>query len=196
MRRMPFIITFIFTLFTCLSPLKAQDPDLTFDDPEQIFDGSVKDSPQEDFALSDWRVTANTQYSDVILDYDENITSKAIDQLLFRKNGVIHKNRVYISGLLKGSYIGEWTDTDSAFPILTRFPDHSGTSAHRFFIDQAALAFTATPADWLTVFAQLEYHDIRFDSQDEVQLRKAYATIGDLNQSPLSNLWSQNHRFW
>lgn len=131
-----------------------------------------------------WLVTANTAYADVILDYDENITTKALDQLLFRKTGQIETGKIYISGLFKASYLGEWTNTDSAFPILTRFPDHSGTSAHRFFIDQAAFALTATPADWLTLYAQLEYHEVRFETQDAVQLRKAYATIGDLNRAP------------
>lgn len=188
-----------FSLFLISQPA-AQAGELLFDEAEVFGDQpftpapSVKDQPQEPVHQETayqgvlpggWIVTANTAYADVILDYDENITTKAIDQLIFRKNGLIGTNKIYVSGLLKGSYMGEWTNTDSAFPILTRFPDHSGTSAHRFFIDNAALAITATPADWLTLYAQIEYHEVRFATQDEIQLRKAYATLGDLNRSPL-----------
>lgn len=164
---------------------QAHSSDLSFEDGERYYEHSMKDEPTS--VLPDhWFVTANTAYADVILDYDENITSKAIDQLIFRKNGSIKNKKVYISGLLKGSYLGEWTNTDNAFPILTRFPTHAtGTSAHGFFVDNAALAFTATPTDYLTIFAQLEYHETRFDSQDEIQLRRGYVTLGDLNRSPL-----------
>jgi len=183
------LFTLALASFVSFAPLQAQAEDLKLDDPDGFFEEpiqfeeSIKDGEQG--ILPDhWFVTANTAYADVVLDYDENIASKAIDQLIFRKSGQIQSQKIYISGLMKGSYLGEWTNTDSAFPILTRFPDHSGTEAHRFFIDNAALSLTATPTDWLTIFAQVEYHEIRFETQDEVQLRKAYVTLGDLNRSP------------
>lgn len=171
--------------FLSLISSPALASDLSFEDGERYYDHSMKDEPES--VLPDhWYVTANTAYADVILDYDENITSKAIDQLLFRKNGRIKNKKVYVSGLFKGSYMGEWTNTENAFPILTRFPDHaSGKSSHSFFLDNAAIAFTATPTDYLTLFAQIEYHENHFESQDALQLRKAYVTIGDLNRSPL-----------
>lgn len=131
-----------------------------------------------------WLVQTNTSYAEPVLDYDEHITDKSPLQLRLRRDGTVKTGKIYLSGLFKGSYLGEWTDTDSAFPILTRFPDHTGTSAHRFFADNAALAATATPADWLTLYAQLEFHQVRFDHQDAVQFRKVYGTIGDLSRSP------------
>ena len=171
--------------FLSLISSPALASDLSFEEGEKFYEHSMKDEPES--VLPDhWLVTANTAYADVILDYDENITSKSIDQLLFRKNGRIKNKKVYVSGLLKGSYMGQWTNTENAFPILTRFPDHaSGKSSHSFFLDNAAIAFTATPTDYLTLFAQIEYHENHFESQDALQLRKAYVTIGDLNRSPL-----------
>lgn len=184
MRRASSILSLTVASFLTLNSGFAHSSDFDFDDPNAIYEGSMKDQPQG-VLPGNWMVTANTAYANVILDYDENITTKASDQLQFRKNGVIDTHKIYISGLLKGSYLGEWTNTDSAFPILTRFPDHTGKQAHRFFIDNAAVGITATPTDWLTLYGQLEYHEVRFASQDEVQLRKVYATIGDLNRSPL-----------
>ena len=101
--------------------------------PHTLIKSSLKDDEAQTETNQNWRITTNIDYSDVIIDFDENITSKAIDQLRFRQNGVIQNNTVYISGILKGLYLGEWTSQDSAFPILTRFPNHSGTNAHRFF---------------------------------------------------------------
>lgn len=179
------LLTVALSGFLSLISSPALSSDLSFEDGERYYEHSMKDKPES--VLPDhWYVTANTAYADVILDYDENITSKAIDQLIFRQSGRIKNKKVYVSGLFKASYMGEWTNTENAFPILTRFPDHaSGTSSHSFFLDNAAIAFTATPTDYLTLFAQIEYHENHFESQDALQLRKAYVTIGDLNRSPL-----------
>lgn len=179
------LLTVALSGFLSLISSPALSSDLSFEDGERYYEHSMKDEPES--VLPDhWYVTANTAYADVILDYDENITSKAIDQLIFRQSGRIKNKKVYVSGLFKASYMGEWTNTENAFPILTRFPDHaSGTSSHSFFLDNAAIAFTATPTDYLTLFAQIEYHENHFESQDALQLRKAYVTIGDLNRSPL-----------
>lgn len=179
------LLTVALSGFLSLVSSPALSSDLSFEDGERYYEHSMKDEPES--VLPDhWYVTANTAYADVILDYDENITSKAIDQLIFRQSGRIKNKKVYVSGLFKASYMGEWTNTENAFPILTRFPDHaSGTSSHSFFLDNAAIAFTATPTDYLTLFAQIEYHENHFESQDALQLRKAYVTIGDLNRSPL-----------
>ncbi len=177
----------LFVLFcVLLSPL-AQASDMVYEDPNTIFEGSMKDhDTQSDHWSDQWRVTANTAYADVIMDFDENLTSKSIDQLIFRKNQIIDTRKVYISGIFKGSYLAEWTNTENAFPILTRFPDHaSGKSSSDFFFDNASIAVTVTPTEWITLFGQLEYHENHFESQDPLQLRKIYATFGDLNRSPL-----------
>lgn len=194
----------LMALFTCTTPALSLAEDLRIADPDEIFNGAdvsqtptIVESPRHDDVYQDlptsseglipanWIISSNTAYADVMMDFDENLTSKAIDQLLFRKNGTIKSGKFYLSGVLKGSYAGEWTNTSDAFPILTRFPSHAdGKEHHDVFLDNAALALTATATDWLTLFARLEYHENRFDTQDPWQLRKIYATIGDLNRAP------------
>lgn len=183
------IIRLALTCSLLLFTQASHASDFEFDHPDDIFASSMKENSytntREGILPESWLITANTTYANVILDFDENLTSKSIDQLMFRKNGVIDTHKIYVSGIFKGSYLGEWTNTNNAFPILTRFPDHAtGKSAHGFFIDNAAFAITATPTSWLTLFGQIEYHENHFPSQDDLQLRKIYATLGDLNYSP------------
>lgn len=178
------------------SEMILKDPDEIFADPDFDMD-PVTPAPGKEpaehrgeahFSLlpDHWWLKTSTAYADHMLDFDENLTSKALDQLRFRRENIIETGKLYVSGIFKGSYTGEWTNTENAFPILTRFPDHAaGTESHDFFIDNAAFALTATPTSWLTLFAQLEYHENRFATQDPWQFRKAYATVGDLNRLPL-----------
>ena len=101
------LFTLALASFVSFAPLQAQAEDLKLDDPDGFFEEpiqfeeSIKDGEQG--ILPDhWFVTANTAYADVVLDYDENIASKAIDQLIFRKSGQIQSQKIYISGLMKG----------------------------------------------------------------------------------------------
>lgn len=134
----------------------------------------------------DWALRTNATYADIVMDPDEHITDKAVKQLTLLRDAVIERNVFYVSGYTQGSYLYEKTNTEDAFPILTRFPDHaSGTSNGDFFLDHAMVGVTYAPTDWLLGYAQLEYHANRFSGQKPVQLRKAYATLGNLDVMPV-----------
>ena len=72
----------LFVLFcVVLSPL-AQASDMVYEDPNTIFEGSMKDhDTQSDHWSDQWHVTTNTAYADVIMDFDENLTSKSSSDL-------------------------------------------------------------------------------------------------------------------
>ena len=98
------LLTVALSGFLSLISSPALSSDLSFEDGERYYEHSMKDEPESvlpDHWPDHWYVTANTAYADVILDYDENITSKAIDQLIFRQSGRIKNKKVYVSGLFK-----------------------------------------------------------------------------------------------
>lgn len=138
-----------------------------------------------DELTKDWVISTSIDYSSDTIDYDNYITSKAAVQLRHKQEGNLPENKLIISGLVKYSYLRERTDTSDAFPILTRFPNHaSGTTAESGFLDNLALGLTYAPTNWLTLYGQLEYHENIFETQNNLQLRKAYAIIGNLDASP------------
>lgn len=168
---------------TCAILLAFQTSSIASDESasEAVSSGSTLDD-----LTKDWVLRTNATYADIVMDPDEHITDKAAKQLTLLRDAVIERNMFYLSGFAQGSYLYEETNTEDAFPILTRFPNHaSGTSNGDFFLDHAMLGLTYAPTDWLLGFAQLEYHANRFSEQKPVQLRKAYATLGNLDVMPV-----------
>ncbi len=133
-------------------------------------------------------IQTNPYHAADMLDWQENTTGKSVTLLVNRATGVLPKNSLTISGGLKGAYMWQKTDTAGQFPILSRFPFFSqGTDreAGVFAINNAALAFTGTFGDWTTVYMQPEYSETNFaGDQDELQLRKAFVVLGNLEKMP------------
>jgi len=161
-------------------------------------------------------VKISPEYSRNMVNWQQKTSYKALYQLEAQRDGLLTPRNLYISGALKGHFTAEQTNTENKFPNLGRLPSqHNGKSGSEFIIPSAALAITAPVNDWATLFAQLEYTDVAYKTQDKIQLRKLYATIGDLSQSPVYGFFgrktidfgdhqsyhrfvqsSNNHSFW
>ena len=139
---------------------------------------------QTDFTSKDLLKT-NTKHSDMFNNLQNDVTGKALRQLEMQRDGTLTSNGVYWGGVLKGSFMGEWTDTEDKFAILSRFPgQHSGSSGSRFVINQATLSATAAMHDWVTGTMQLEYTETEYPGQSDLNMRKAFVTVGNLKESP------------
>ena len=67
----------------------------------------------------------NRQHSELMFDRQNNVTDKAAQQLLKRKNGNLIGNKFIVGGRFNGTTIAERTNTDGKFPILSRLPPTS-----------------------------------------------------------------------
>jgi hypothetical protein len=137
----------------------------------------------------------NAGYSADVIDWQETVTEKPYYILRSSQAGSIEANSLTVSGALWGTWMTEETNTAGKFPILSRFPDQHGsvdTQADRWILNNAAVALTGKVTDWVTLFAQGEYSDIEFISQDQYQLRKAYAMLGNLDVFPLYAYFGRN----
>ncbi len=138
-------------------------------------------------------ISTNHDYADTMLNWQNDVTGKARRLLQYRQSGALQADRAYISGIFKGSLMAEWSDTEDKFGILSRFPgQHSGSSGSRFVVNNAALGTTATVGDWVNAYLQLEYTETEYPGQDDLQMRKAFVTVGNLNESPLYAYFGRN----
>ena len=141
-----------------------------------------------DYNLGGLNVRTSAAHSDRMLDWQENTTGKALTLLQHRRNGVLAPNSLYLGAGIKGGFMYQKTEVPGQFPILSRFPfftnrtdDESGV----FAINNAALAITGTFGDWTTIYLQPEYSETEYKAdQDEMQLRKAFVTFGNLDRTP------------
>ncbi len=132
-------------------------------------------------------VQANARHTERMLDWQENTTGKVVTLLANRQNGILPRNSLTVGGAIKGAFMWQNTSEPGQFPILSRFPDFtpgSETSSGVFAINNAALAFTGSFGDWTTVYMQPEYSETEFFGQDEMQLRKAFVVLGNLDRTP------------
>lgn len=134
-------------------------------------------------------VRTNAAHTDRMLDWQENTTGKTVTLLQHRKNGILADDSLYIGAGIKGGLMFQQTEREGQFPLLSRFPffsDRTDTQSGVFAINNAALAITGTFGDWTTIYLQPEYSETDFrGDQDELQLRKAFVTFGNLDKTPL-----------
>jgi len=137
-------------------------------------------------------VGTSPEYADMMLNWQNDVSNKPRKLLNARQDGKLNHG-VTVSGGFKGSFMAETTDTEDKFAVLSRFPSqHSGSTGTRFVVNNAAIGVTGVASKWITSYAQLEYSEIEFTRQDELQLRKAYVTIGNLNESPFYGYFGRN----
>ncbi|MEE9348038.1 MAG: LbtU family siderophore porin [Robiginitomaculum sp.] len=143
---------------------------------------------QSRYNMGSLAVRTSAAHSNRMLDWQENTTGKAITLLQHRRNGILAPNSLYLGGGMKGGLMWQRTDEPGKFPILSRFPFFSNRTDDQtgvFAINNAALAITGTFGDWTTIYLQPEYSETDFPrAQDEMQLRKAFVTFGNLDKSP------------
>lgn len=130
-------------------------------------------------------VGTSLRYSERIFDRQDDVTNKIAVALRARQSGQLQTNRLYIGGRFVGTIIHEQTDTAGKFPILSRLPPThtSGTSDTYRVVNEASLNTTLT-LPWVTAFAQGEYTEVEYTGQDDIQLRKYWLAVGDLDISP------------
>ncbi len=135
----------------------------------------------------------STSYADDMLHLQRWVVGKNRRQLMAVQNGELDPGHVYLSGMLKGTLMAETTNETGKFPILSRFPNqHSGDSGTRAVIQLAALGVTVPVNDWLTAYSQIEYTETEYPGQEELQMRKAFVTIGNLDESPFYGFFGRN----
>ncbi|NNE57663.1 MAG: hypothetical protein HKN36_06105 [Hellea sp.] len=138
--------------------------------------------------LGDVTIQTNPFHSDRMLDWQENTTGKSVSLLVNRANGILPDNSLTLGAGLKGGFMWQKTDTAGQFPLLSRFPFFSpgtDTESGVFAINNAAMAITGTFGDWTTIYLQPEYSETEFaGDQDELQLRKAFVVLGNLEKMP------------
>ena len=124
-------------------------------------------------------------YSETMLDRQDHVTDKLAVALRARQAGILDQNRLYLGGRAFGTIIHEETNTAGKFPILSRLPPShaAGLSDTYRVVNEVSLTATLT-LPLVTVFAQGEYSEVPYPGQDDVQLRKAWVALGDLNRSP------------
>lgn len=125
-------------------------------------------------------------YSDTMLNWQSDVTGKPRKLLEARQDGTLGNKKAYLSGAFKASGMAETSNTDGKFAILSRFPNQhgSGKFGSRFLVNNAALGVTGTVNDWVSSYAQIEYSEIEYPGQEEIQFRKAYLLLGNLEESP------------
>ncbi len=133
-------------------------------------------------------VRTSAAHTDRMLDWQENTTGKAVTLLQHRRNGVLAPNSLYLGAGIKGGFMYQRSEEPGQFPILSRFPNFTNrtdTESGIFAINNAALAITGTFGDWTTIYLQPEYSETEYKGeQDELQLRKAFVTFGNLDKTP------------
>ena len=124
-------------------------------------------------------------YSETMLDRQSHVTDKIAVALRARQSGLLGINQLTFGGRVLGTVIHESTNTPGKFPILSRLPPThtSGTSDSYGVINDITLNVTAT-TPLLTAFVQGEYTEVEYPGQNEIQLRKAWLAIGDLDRAP------------
>lgn len=130
----------------------------------------------------------DTKYSDYMLDFQNRQTDKEL-AILYQANRDYHGRPVVVAGAqARLSFLAAATNTTDKFPYLGRFPtDFSGDTATDARILQANSQLTAHVAPAVSVYGELLFSDVfTFGDfkQGSLQVRQAYAVIGDLSVSP------------
>lgn len=131
-------------------------------------------------------VRSNFEHSEKILDKQDYVTDKDLVHLLAKQDCSIQEFALYPSFLFNTIYIHERSNTAGKFPILSRSPPShkSGKVGNKVFINDLLIAGTAT-FPWVSGHVEGMYTDIEFDAQENMQLRKYWVMVGDLNKFPM-----------
>jgi len=130
-------------------------------------------------------IQTSRDHSEIMFDRQDHVTDKAAQQLFMRQDGTLESNKFYIGGRFNGTIIGERTNTDGKFPILSRLPPThtSGNSDIFSMVNDASISGTLT-LPWVLAYAQGEYTELAYKGQSPRDWRKYFVTIGDLNKFP------------
>lgn len=123
-----------------------------------------------------------------MLDFQNRQTDKERHLLHHRRQSGSTWPAVVVGGQARLSFLAATTNTENKFPYLGRFPtDFSGKTATDARMLQANAHATASVAPTVSVHGELLFSDVfSFGDfkQGSLQVRQAYALIGDLDVSP------------
>ena len=124
-------------------------------------------------------------YSEVMFDRQEDVTNKIAKALKARQNGELPEMGLRFGGRAIGTIISEKSNTAGKFPILSRLPPtHTKGKADTFGVINEISANATLTLPMITAFVQGEFTEVEFPGQDDLQLRKAWVALGDLDRSP------------
>ena len=128
----------------------------------------------------------NLEFSKHMLSWQRGVTDHSTYVLDAYERDQLQVGKVYLSGHAAYAQYFEETDVDGKFPVLGRFPDQhtSGGSASENILESFDLSLTYSPHAWVTMHARGIYTELEFPGQEEVQLREAFVTLGNLKKSP------------
>lgn len=134
------------------------------------------------------KVGVDRRVADAVFDFQEGTTDDAAELLQLRRAGAFEGRGFIVSAALRGNLTYEQTSEAGKFPLLSRLPNTTDADeqASFFTLQNASLGITASAHDWVTLHGTYQYSETEYaGDQDELQLRQAYAVIGNLNQSPV-----------
>lgn len=129
-----------------------------------------------------------SQLTNELLDFQNSQTNK--ERLVLRHAGrpVGHAPSVVVGGQARLSALAAATNSEDKFPYLGRFPtDFTGDTASDARVLQANMHATARVTPFATMYGELLFSDVfTFGDfrQGSLQVRQAYAVLGDLRVSP------------
>jgi len=137
----------------------------------------------------------NSKYSYKMLDQNQDLRKVNI-LLEEKKNGSIKNNSLIIGTSLISIFDYQHSNTDSKFAYLMRHPTSNnqiGKDVSEVVIHSFQLSVTATINSWISTYAEILYDPeqsfgagtITSLTRNQLQLRKGFVLIGNLNTFPL-----------
>ncbi len=136
---------------------------------------------------SDW-LRLNVCLTDALLDFQNRQTDKELYILRHRGTRQRSDPQVIVGGQSRLSFLAATTNTTNKFPYLGRFPtDFHGDTATDARMLQSNAHATAHITPYASVYTELLFSDVfsfADHKQGSLQVRQAYAVLGDLRHSP------------
>ncbi|MFC4349363.1 hypothetical protein ACFO5Q_16040 [Kordiimonas lipolytica] len=141
-------------------------------------------------------VSINSNLSYKMLDPTTNINRKQELLLEARRSGELADNTVTLGGAVTAIADYWHSNTENKFGYLMRHPtpnNQQQKDVSEAVIHSAQLSVTATLGDWITTYAEMLYDPeqsfgagtITALGRNQVQLRKGYVIVGNLEKSPV-----------
>ena len=157
---------------------------LDFEETENLSVGNYETAETD---LPHPAVHLDTDFFRAMLDFQNRQSDK---ELIILKHNAAWScfPTVVLGGQARLSLLAAATNTEDKFSYLGRFPpDFEGNSATDARILQANTGIAAHVNNWVNVYGEVLFSDVfTFPTfkQGSLQIRQAYAVLGDLDQSP------------
>ena len=138
-----------------------------------------------DATTGDRALRTDAAYTAEMLNRQNHVTNKVARALQARQAGRLPEAGLTFGGRLVATQIFERTNTPGKFPILSRLPpSHTRGRSDSYGVINDITAQATLTLPLVTAYAQGEYTEIAYPGQEDIQLRKAWISLGDLSRSP------------